>query len=398
MLPIFSFFLLCFAIVLFVPVCVFSLEVAAAVFLADRDYSVPSNLRRSGVAVVIPAHNESLGLLPTLNDIKPQLAGKDRLLVVADNCSDDTAAVARAAGADVIERDDPDRRGKGYALAYGIKHLETDPPSVVIFVDADCRLSGNAIGKLAATCVERNRPIQSLSAMVTAVDSPINTRVAEFAWFVKNYVRPKGLCNLGFPCQLMGSGMAFPWKTIRQIELGSGSLTEDLKLGLDLAMAGHAPLFCPFPGVTSDFPSTAEGLETQRMRWERGHLTTILMLWPRAFVTAIVRRDPSLLALALDLAIPPLSLLGMLIAALVITSAIAWLLGVSALPMMLTTASALLFAITGLVSWFKYGRSILPLGALRSIFPYFFGKFSLYQGIIFSRSKLHWIRTDRTKT
>lgn len=397
MIAVLCFLLMCVAITLSIPVAFFSLEIIAAVVLRNRDYSAPSGMEPIRVAVVIPAHNESVGLLGTLNDIKPQLTAQDCLLVVADNCSDDTAAVARAAGATVIERDDPNRRGKGYALAYGIKHLEPDPPPVVIFVDADCRLSGNAIKKLVNTSTARNRPIQSLSAMVMPANSPINTRVAEFAWYVKNYVRPMGLCNLGLPCQLMGSGMAFPWAIIRQIELGSGALTEDLKLGLDLAMAGHPPLFCPFPGVISDFPSTVEGLKTQRMRWEGGHLTTILMLWPRAFFTSIIRRDLNLFALALDLAIPPLSLLGMAVAALLITSAIAWFFGLSALPLIFATGSALALITTGLISWLRYGRSILPPRALFSIFPYFFGKFGLYHSIAVGRSKLHWIRTDRTK-
>jgi cellulose synthase/poly-beta-1,6-N-acetylglucosamine synthase-like glycosyltransferase len=67
------------------------------------------------VAVLVPAHNEDAGLLPTLADIKAQMHVSDRLLVVADNCTDDTTAVAAAMGANVIERNDPDRKGKGYA-------------------------------------------------------------------------------------------------------------------------------------------------------------------------------------------------------------------------------------------------------------------------------------------
>src|SRR5690349_9785249 len=59
------------------------------------------------VAIVIPAHDESAGLVPTLDDLRPQLNSGDRLIVVADNCSDDTAAIAASAGAEVVQRDDP---------------------------------------------------------------------------------------------------------------------------------------------------------------------------------------------------------------------------------------------------------------------------------------------------
>ena len=53
--------------------------------------------------------------------------------------------------------------------------------------------------------------MQILDLMTAPEDSPINYRVAEFAWRVNNWVRPLGLAALGLPCQLMGTGMAFPW-------------------------------------------------------------------------------------------------------------------------------------------------------------------------------------------
>jgi glycosyltransferase involved in cell wall biosynthesis len=70
----------------------------------------------------------------SLRSILPQLAEADRLLVVADNCSDDTAAIATAEGAETIERSDLAHRGKGYALDFGIRHLELDAPDVVIVI------------------------------------------------------------------------------------------------------------------------------------------------------------------------------------------------------------------------------------------------------------------------
>jgi hypothetical protein len=89
------------------------------------------------------------------------------------------------------------------------------------------------------------RPVQSLYLMTAPCESAINHQVAEFAWRLKNQVRPLGLRALGLPCQLMGTGMAFPWDIIRSAELASGFIVEDLKLGLDLADAGHPPVFCP---------------------------------------------------------------------------------------------------------------------------------------------------------
>ncbi|MGA2127432.1 MAG: glycosyltransferase, partial [Xanthobacteraceae bacterium] len=115
-------------------VAVFCIEVVAATVLPQRRVPVLFSGPRPPTAVLVPAHNEGANLLLTLADIRGQLRAGDRLLVVADNCDDDTAAVAAAGGAEVIERHDPERRGKGHALEFGIRHLASDPPGVVIVV------------------------------------------------------------------------------------------------------------------------------------------------------------------------------------------------------------------------------------------------------------------------
>src|SRR5215213_9956494 len=122
-----------------VPVAVLCFEVTAAIAFSRRREGIPlHNIKRPRLAVLVPAHNESAGLLPTLNDLKAQLRTGERLIVVADNCQDDTADLAAAAGAEVLERHDLTRHGKGYALDWGIQHLRGDPPDVLVIIDADC--------------------------------------------------------------------------------------------------------------------------------------------------------------------------------------------------------------------------------------------------------------------
>ena len=153
-------------------------------------------------------------MLATLNDVGAQLLPADRLLVVADNCTDDTAAIAAAAGAEVIKRDDTVKRGKGYALDFALQHLKSDPPEIVVIIDADCRLTEHTLDRLATACAISHRPVQALDLMIAPDGEPINHSVAEFAWRVKNWVRPLGLSALGLPCQLLGTGMAIPWNVI----------------------------------------------------------------------------------------------------------------------------------------------------------------------------------------
>jgi glycosyltransferase involved in cell wall biosynthesis len=248
------------AALLATSVTVFFFEIVAATALLRWPRPIwPSESVRSPVAVLVPAHNESSGLLPTLTNIRRQLLPGDRLLVVADNCSDDTAAVARTAGAEVVERSDPAKRGKGYALDWGVRHLSSNAHDIILLVDADCKLADGAIDGLVSTCATTGRPTQALYLMTAPPDSQINHQVAEFSWRVKNWLRPLGLRAFNLPCQLMGTGMAFPWEVIRSADLANAQIVEDLKLGLDLTLAGHPPVFCPSARVTSEFASSVKG-------------------------------------------------------------------------------------------------------------------------------------------
>jgi cellulose synthase/poly-beta-1,6-N-acetylglucosamine synthase-like glycosyltransferase len=393
-----SYLLVALALLLAIPVSVFFTEVIASITLPQRDYiGLPSSEHREPVAILVPAHNESASLLRTIADIRSQMRVFDRLLVVADNCTDDTAAVAQAAGAEVISRNDPERRGKGYALHYGLDHLSAVPPKVVIFVDADCRLAHQAIHQLAMVCAATKRPVQALYLMKTPDGSP-RWRVAEFAWRVKNWVRPLGLGALGLPCQLMGTGMAFPWDVIRSVNLASGEIVEDLKLGVDLALTGNLPLFCPSAVVTSDFPTSAEGIQSQRVRWEHGHIAMIFAATPRLIYTGIARRNVSLLAMAFDLAVPPLSLLAMLVMCMVSLDAFAAWFGMSLAAATICTAILAEFVVGILVCWLKYGRDILPVGVVLSMVPYAVRKLPIYRQLLSRKSTLQWVRTDRRKS
>ncbi len=151
-----SFLIAALSALLAVPTAVFIIQVIAAVFLPQPDQPAsPGTLVRQRVAMLVPAHNESSGILPTLADLKAQMRIGDRLLVVADNCTDDTATVAAAAGAEVVERNEPEKTGKGYALAWGLRHLAADPPEAVIVIDADCRVADGMIDRLTASCGPR---------------------------------------------------------------------------------------------------------------------------------------------------------------------------------------------------------------------------------------------------
>ena len=332
-----------------VPVAVFFVEIIAAVLLPQRQFTMRAdyNIRRR-IAVLVPAHNESTGIKTTLEDIQRQLLPGDTLLVVADNCTDDTAAIARVGGAKVIERHDLTKIGKGYALDLGLRHLALDPPEIVIMVDADCKVEAGAIDQLASTSAATGRPVQALHIMRSPSGSLVNHQVAEFAGRVKLWLRPRRLNALGLPCLLLGTGMAFPWGVIRSADLTNGSIVEDLKLGLELSEAGYPPIFCPSACVRSEFPSSARGTRIQRKRWEHGHISMILKDVPRLLFLAIARHNLGLLTLTLDLAVPPISLLGMLVFGIFVVSALSVLLGFSSTAFTISVVCLMVFMLFGL--------------------------------------------------
>ncbi|NBS96299.1 MAG: glycosyl transferase, partial [Betaproteobacteria bacterium] len=357
----------------------------------------------------------------TLDSIRPQLIDSDRLLVVADNCSDATAVIALDAGAEVIERTDPSCLGKGYALDYGVRYLaniqsqgkghDIALPDVLIIIDADCEAGTGTIARLASLCATQGRPVQALYLMGAAQDSGsragASSAISEFAWILKNQVRPLGFNRLGLPCQLMGSGMALPWPALQRVTLASDDLVEDAQLGLDFARMGLAPLFCPQALIRSRFPNSPDGRQSQRRRWEHGSLSLLMFGIPR-FIADIISQtgrrpldgpnDASslcLLALALDLCVPPIALLTVMVAAvfaLAITQ-VYWLAG-SMLPLLAAGFAALLLSLAVGLAWLRFGRDVVSLGRLLLSPAYALAKLPLY-GSFFWRRQLAWIRTNR---
>jgi len=377
-----------------IPVVVFGLQVFVA---RSSEQSIDNaSRRRSCVAVLIPAHNEASIIANTLRTLMPQLdPDEDRLVVVADNCSDNTAILARECGATVIERRDSDKRGKGYALDFGVQFLARDnPPNIVIIIDADCQVSVGGIDTLAQNAMRTNRPVQGLYLMHAPADKSVNQAIAEFAWLVKNCVRPLGMKRLGLPCQLMGTGMAFPWDLLCKADLAHGNMVEDMKLGIDLALLGHPPVFCPSALVTSEFPVSGPATDNQRKRWEHGHLATIFAETPRLLKAAIKRRDTSLLAMALDLSVPPLSALGLSLIAMLSLSFFVALLGVDNAALALMAILVSLFTLAVLAAWFRFGKERLPLRVLLSFPAYMLRKIPLYLAFLVKRQQ-SWVKTER---
>jgi len=398
MVDVLYFILIVGSVITALPVAILLLETIAAMSGGEQALAPPSNqTTRARVGVLIPAHDEEVALPAIVPIIRRQLHDGDRLLVVADNCSDNTAVLAERLGAEVAVRTDPNKRGKGFALDHGIRHFADDAPEILVVIDADCALSDFAIDRLAEMCLATNRPVQALDLMLSGPAAPQVARLREFAWRVKNEIRPRGLRSLGLPCHLMGTGMAFPWELIAHANLATGALVEDLKLGLELAAAGRPPMFCPAAVVTSEFPVSDEGSRTQQRRWEQGHLGLIATAIPGFLLTAIRRRNVDLFVLALDAAVPPLSLLSMMVLLFLLLGAGAWRLGLGSTAFVISLTAFLGLIVATIGCWLKVGRDLLTPSSAFTIAGAFLRKIPFYWRILIRSDRSGWVRTDRRK-
>lgn len=391
--------LLTLALFISIPLVVTGLECLIAFFVCT-DSRPDSGKPAEAVIykILIPAHNEAGIIHKTLTRLIAQLpdADPENIVVVADNCSDETAKIARALKVTVLERRDAVNRGKGFALDFGIRHILNgkQAAAVVVVIDADCETDRQSIVNLIAQA-DRNRvPVQMVNIMRVVNNASIKQKVAGFAWLVKNKIRPMALAKLGLPVPLTGTGMAFPRDLLPQLHLGSANIVEDTQLGIDCAINGSPPQLCAEATIFSDFPAQASAEMTQRTRWEHGHLQTIIQQVPRLLKHAVTQKKPALLAMALDVGIPPLSLLVMLAAAgLAGIILVSWF-NATACAATILAASFVNFASALTAVWWRFGRDYLSAKELLAIPFYVLAKLSIYAGFLSKRQK-DWVRTER---
>ncbi len=388
-------FLYTIAITLLVPCLVLLIECLAALNLTPPIRKIETNPTLS-ISVLIPAHNEVTVIEQTLLSLIPQVKSPQDILVVADNCSDLTAEVARQKGVSVIERSNLSERGKGYALDYGLKYLAiNNPRDVVVLIDADCQVSRGTIEYISQLSWSTGQPVQVTYLMEKPEQPSTKDTISALAFLLKNQVRMLGLSNLKLPCPLQGTGMAFPFSILQEVSLNSGNIVEDMQLGIDLALKGHFTLFWSEGKVISGLPKEKETAKIQRTRWEQGHLSTLVTQVPRLIEGAIKQKKFALLALALDFAIPPLSFLVILWGTGTILSILGVIFGLSWTPLVILILAGASIFVSVTLSWVKFARDDIPLYTLLTIPFYILWKVPIYVNFLLRRSEKEWIKTDR---
>lgn len=383
------------AVLLGIPSLVFCIEcLVGAATIRHQEVDEEEVMSPLSLNILVPAHNEADNIGATLDGLLEQVAEASQIIVIADNCSDQTATIARSCGVTVLEREDANCPGKGYALDYAVKHIQANPPEVVIIVDADCQLMPGTITRLAQQVVQQQCPIQATYLMDVGAESGITDRISVFAIKVRNWVRSVGITQLGYPCVLAGSGMAFPWTILQQAPLAGSKCVDDMQLTIDLAISGHTPTYITTGRVTGRLMQN-QAAQSQRSRWEHGHLEVILTQVPKLLREAWHQKRLDLVMLALDLSVPPLSLLVLLWLLAFSLSSLFWILGlVSWLPLLVLTLMGSCLSLALGAAWFSVGREDLPVSTLFVIPVYLLWKLPIYFKF-FVQPQTRWLKTER---
>ena len=240
----------------------------------NSETSYPPSTRR--FLVVVPAHDEEAGIVATVTSCK-SVNYPDHLfevLVVADNCTDATAARARDTGARVLERNDSTRRGKGYAIQYLIDSLsqtgEFERLDALVFVDADSTVDPDVLRRFAQLLDGGEEWIQCYDAVGNA-DQSWRTQLMAYAFSLINGVTLQGQSALGLSAGLRGNGMCISTAGLRRVPWNSQGLAEDMEYSWSVRIAGGRIAFAPEVSVHATMLTQGgEASTNQRRRWEYG--------------------------------------------------------------------------------------------------------------------------------
>ena len=353
--------------------------------------------------LIVPAHDEESGIARTVQSLLAvdYPAGLRRVLVVADNCADATAVRAEAAGAQVLVRDQPGLRGKGYALAHAFEHsLQSGFADAVVVVDADSVVPVNLLHAFAARLQRGAQAIQAGSAVLNVNDS-WRTQLMALGFALFNGVRSLARDNLGLSCGLRGNGMCLSTTTLRAHPPQAFSVVEDIEYGIALGRAGVRVCYAFEAPVASAMVSSGMAASSQRRRWDLGRKQLARKLAMPLLLEAIERRSALLYDLGIDLLVPPLSMLALLIAAgCGAALLLSWLQGAWLPALWVWLASATGVAVYVARGWALSGTGLRGLRAM-AFAPFFV----VWKLVVLSRgagrsessgsASTEWVRTAR---
>jgi len=341
------------------------------------------------IAIIVPAHNEGPLVSLTVASLRTAAGPDGKILVVAHNCSDDTAAHAEKAGAEVLVYNDPTAVGKGFALRYGFHHALAHSADAVMVVDADSIVTPNTVSAVQQAFRAGARVVQCRYEMVSTTQRS-STRLAALAFRAFNVIRPRGRARLGFSAGILGNGFAIDRTVLEAVPYDAFSVVEDLEYHLHLVIAGERVHYLDEAVIHADFPESKAGESVQRSRWEGGRLLTARM-WALPLMGKILRGRLRLIEPLCDLTGLPMAF-GVFALVLAACLPLAWLRWYAACSLIIVAVHVLTAAWAGPDFFGTLGLLALsPVYVLRKLW--------MIPGVLRgSSAKAAWVRTERNNT
>lgn len=338
---------------------------------------------KPSLAILIPAHNEEAGIEATIASL--QACRQGTIVVIADNCTDETAEKAVAMGVRVIEREDPTNRGKPYALEYALKQLMTEEFDYFAFVDADTIVESNFVEVVLNSFAYDAVAVQVCYAHLLK-DYPLKQRLLDISFTATNTLRPQGRMYWGLSCGILGNGFALSRKTLEAVPFSTSSLVEDLSYHIELVCRDQKVHYTTDTTVRAAMPTNDQAIRTQRSRWEGGRLSAIKENVPR-LCYRVLHGHWNAIEPLLDLLLPPLALqsaalIALLFIPLPYIHVYAWI----------GLATILLYSITTVVI---RKEGVKDWAALCAAPLYILWKLTLLPATILTAKQAAWKRTER---
>jgi cellulose synthase/poly-beta-1,6-N-acetylglucosamine synthase-like glycosyltransferase len=385
-------------LVLFSPLVIYQLFLSIVALFARKSAEL-SLTEKKVFAIVVPAHNEEKIISKTIYSLSGLIYPKSKydVFVIADNCTDNTAALARSLGTNVLERNNELETGKGYALRWAFDSIlnHTKNYDALIVIDADSLVSGNFLEIMNDYLSTGSQVIQS-SDLVLSTPGNWSIEATRIGFLLYNYVKPLGRKVLGLSMGLRGNGMCFSAKMLTDTPWQAWSLTEDVEYGLILQLKGIHIDFAPEALVYAQMPVEAVHASSQRVRWEMGRYQVIRAYTWKFLVKAIRERSIKYVDVFLDLITPPFVNLIFVMGIITSCGSILWM--INLLPEYLLLLWIGLFSIGFLylfIGLFVGGADKTLYKSLYKLPLYLFWKLKVYIQTIRHGRQKEWIRTER---
>jgi cellulose synthase/poly-beta-1,6-N-acetylglucosamine synthase-like glycosyltransferase len=268
------------------------------------------------IGVLIPAHNEKLTIKRTIDSVlaAAENAGKIEIHVIADNCKDNTAEIARQTSVNVLERTNKHLRGKGAALQWAMSQLAEKEYDHTLIIDADSMVNKDFFRELRASLAQENCEVVQSRYEAMANEHSSIKRLAMLGF---NVLRARGRVAIGGSAGIMGNGFIVSKAVLKKVPFRANSIVEDLEYHMRLVESDVKVAFCNSARIYGEMPTDDAASDVQSSRWEGGRLGVLKAAWwplLKKSIRGVAKKEFHALDALLDLMLLPIGYMVLILA------------------------------------------------------------------------------------